>query len=182
MATLPDVIDLLLEQHEHIKDLFAQVESTDTESRAERFDELRRFLAVHETAEEMVVHPRLRREDDRSSHVVEDRLTEEHTAKEALSHLDDMDVDDPAFMQQFASLKTQVLAHARNEEREEFPLLRSKVDQAELTKMAKAVKATEAIAPTRPHPGVESSTANLMVGPIASVIDRTRDAIREAMR
>ena len=85
-------------------------------------------------------------------------------------------------MQQFVSLKTQVLAHAQNEEREEFPLLRSKVDQAELTKMAKAVKATEAIAPTRPHPGVESGTANLMVGPIASVIDRTRDAIRAAMR
>ena len=43
--------------------------------------------------------------------------------------------------------------------------------------MAKAVLAAEAIAPTRPHAGVESAKANFMVGPFASMLDRARDAI-----
>jgi hypothetical protein len=47
--------------------------------------------------------------------------------------------------------------------------------------MASAVRAAEAMAPTHPHPGVESMTANLMAGPIASVVDRTRDAVRAVL-
>ena len=45
-----------------------------------------------------------------------------------------------------------------------------------------AVLAAEAIAPTRPHAGVESAKANFMVGPFASMLDRARDAIAAAVR
>jgi hypothetical protein len=48
--------------------------------------------------------------------------------------------------------------------------------------MAKAVQAAEAIAPTRPHAGVESATANFAVGPFASMLDRARDLIGAALR
>lgn len=48
--------------------------------------------------------------------------------------------------------------------------------------MAKAVKAAEAMAPTRPHPGVESATANVALGPVAALMDRTKDAVRKAMK
>jgi hypothetical protein len=44
------------------------------------------------------------------------------------------------------------------------------------------VRAAEAIAPTRPHPGVESPMANLAVGPFVSLLDRVRDAIKAALR
>ncbi|MGX1274262.1 hypothetical protein RKD18_007456 [Streptomyces phaeoluteigriseus] len=37
------------------------------------------------------------------------------------------------------------------------------------------------MAPTRPHPGVESATANVALGPVAALMDRTRDAVRSAM-
>ena len=47
--------------------------------------------------------------------------------------------------------------------------------------MAGAVRAAEAIAPTRPHPGVESAALNFAVGPFASMLDRARDALSEAM-
>jgi hypothetical protein len=37
-------------------------------------------------------------------------------------------------------------------------------------------------APTHPHPLVGSSmTTNMMAGPLASVLDRTRDAVRAAL-
>jgi hypothetical protein len=43
--------------------------------------------------------------------------------------------------------------------------------------MGRAVELAEAIAPTRPHAGVESQISNLMAGPFAAMIDRARDAI-----
>ena len=48
-------------------------------------------------------------------------------------------------------------------------------------RMARAVEAAEAIAPTRPHPGVESPIANLALGPVVAVVDKARDAIRKVL-
>jgi hypothetical protein len=90
-------------------------------------------------------------------------------------------VTDPGFADRFATLLRAVLAHADSEEREEFPLLQENTDQKTLVRMASAVRAAEAMAPTHPHPGVESMTANLVAGPIASLVDRTRDAVRAAL-
>jgi hypothetical protein len=44
--------------------------------------------------------------------------------------------------------------------------------------MAKALRAAETVAPTRPHPAIDSPAKNLALGPAAAAIDRTRDAIR----
>jgi hypothetical protein len=47
----------------------------------------------------------------------------------------------------------------------------------ELERMCRAAKLAEAIAPTRPHAGVESQIANMLAGPFAAMLDRARDAI-----
>lgn len=175
-----DVVALLIDQHRRIRELFAAVSDGAAEDRQQRFEELRRLLAVHETAEEMVVHPRARLGEGGHS-VVDARLTEEHAAKEALSELDGMRVTDAGFDARFEKLRTAVLAHADKEEAEEFPLLLSDTDEKTRATMAAAVLAAEAIAPTHPHPGVESATANFVVGPMASLVDRTRDAVRAVL-
>jgi hemerythrin superfamily protein len=176
-----DVVELLLEQHDHIRSLFASVQSSKTAAKQARFEELRRFLAVHETAEELVTHPRARTADG-GNEVVDARLEEETESKKILAELDGMSVDDPAFDARFSELRSAVLAHAKAEEQHEFPLLRADNDERMLDKMAQAVRAAEAIAPTHPHPSVGSSmTTNLMAGPLASVIDRTRDAVKKVM-
>ena len=58
-ARLPegDVVRVLLEQHARIRDLFAEVKNSQGEQKQSRFDELRALLAVHETAEEIIVRP-----------------------------------------------------------------------------------------------------------------------------
>lgn len=180
-AAHDDVVALLLGQHDRIRRLFDQVAAAATsEARQERFDELRRLLAVHETAEEMVTHPRARMAQ--GNEVVDALLEEEHGAKEMLAELDGMGVDQPGFDTAFARLRTAVLSHAEHEERDEFPLLRADNDAATLRLMAKAVRAAEAIAPTHPHPRAgESLTTNAALGPIASVVDRTRDAVRAVL-
>ena len=75
-----------------------------------------------------------------------------------------------------------IVTHAEREESEEFTKLQRNLDPDTLKHMAAAVKAAEAIAPTRPHAGVESATANFAVGPFASMLDRARDLMARATR
>ncbi len=176
-----DVVSLLMRQHGDIRNLFDEVEATKGEERRAAFRRLVRLLAVHETAEEEVVHPFARRCLPGGRRVVEDRLAEEKAAKETLAALDDLDTDDPTFMPQLLKLRKDVQEHARAEERYEFTHIRRSTDITELASMAKAVKAAEAMAPTRPHPGVESAAANMTLGPVVALMDRTKDAVRKAM-
>ncbi len=177
-----DVVDLLKQQHEHIRSLFTAIDNASGEAKQERFEELRAFLAVHETAEELVIHPAARLAEG-GNDVVDARLEEETEAKKMLADLDGMKVTDLGFAERLASLRVAVLAHAEAEEQQEFPLLRADNDDKTLRRMATAVRAAEAIAPTHPHPSVGSSmTTNLMAGPLASLIDRTRDAVKAALK
>jgi hypothetical protein len=74
-----------------------------------------------------------------------------------------------------------VLEHAKQEETEEFPVLTRQLDDDDLMRMGRAVRAAEAIAPTHPHPGVESAKLNFALGPFASMLDRARDLIGHAV-
>lgn len=172
-----DVVDFLVSQHEQIKSLFAQTLSASGRSREEAFIELRRLLAVHETAEEEVVHPRAKRKVSNGAAVVDKRLHEEHEAKTALQKLEKLDVDSEEFTRLLTELRDAVIDHAEHEERDEFAQLGQELSSDELERMGRAAKLAEAIAPTRPHAGVESQAANLAAGPFAAMLDRARDAI-----
>jgi len=175
-----NVVSFLKSQHEEIKRLFGEVAGTTGKGRAAAFLELRRLLAVHETAEEEVVHPHARNVIANGDSVVDARLKEEYEAKKMLAELESLDVDSAEFVSKFTILKAAVLAHAENEEQQEFPGVQAETDPARLERMARAVKMAESLAPTRPHPGTESPMANLLVGPFASMLDRARDAFRRA--
>ncbi|OBA59462.1 hemerythrin [Mycobacterium sp. 1100029.7] len=177
-----EVVAFLKAQHNLIEDMFDEVlHATDPQAREEPFIALRQLLAVHETAEEMVVHPRVRREADAGDAVVDPRLKEEHEAKELLSHIEKLDVTSQEFIDELLKLREAVLNHAEQEENDEFPYLERELDTDDLKRMTTAVRAAQAIAPTRPHPGVESAKLNFAVGPFASMLDRARDAIRQAV-
>ncbi|MGK5631289.1 hemerythrin domain-containing protein [Streptomyces sp. URMC 123] len=180
-ATDDDVVALLMRQHGDIRNLFDEVELATGDARRDAFRRLVRLLAVHETAEEEVVHPFARRRVPGGDEVVDDRLAEERAAKETLAALDGMATDDPDFLPRLRKLRADVQEHARAEERYEFIHIRRGAEPAMLASLAKGVKAAEAMAPTRPHPGVESATANVALGPVAALMDRTRDAVRRAM-
>src|SRR5688572_16312362 len=127
-----DVITEVLRDHEEIKSLFGRVSGASGGAKRDAFEALVRKIAVHETAEEEVVHPAVRT----SAHeVVEERLAEEHEGKEVLSELERMGVDDPRFDATFSQFERAVLAHASNEEREEHPRLRQAVEAERLQQM-----------------------------------------------
>lgn len=177
-----DVVELLLGQHQQIRDLFAEVRTAQSgQPRREAFERLVRMLAVHETAEEMVVHPAARSAVEGGGDVVDDRIAEEREAKEMLKALESMDVEDPGFPRRLDELRRAVLDHAAHEEAYEFRYLRRAYDDERLRTMAGAVRAAERFAPTHPHPGVESAKANVAGGPALALFDRVKDAVRQAM-
>jgi hemerythrin superfamily protein len=177
-----EVIAFLKAQHNLIEDMFDQVlHASDPQAREKPFVQLRQLLAVHETAEEMVVHPRVRREVDAVDSIVNARLEEEHAAKEMLSKIEKIDITSQQFIDELTKLRDAVLDHALHEEKYEFPKLEQQLDADELKRLTSAVRAAEAIAPTRPHAGVESPMLNFAVGPFASMIDRARDLIEHGL-
>ena len=180
-ASDADVVALLMRRHGDVRNLFDEVERTAGDERRAAFRNLVRLLAVHETAEEEVIHPFIRGSVPDGGRIVDDRLAEEREAKELLSRLDGMDTDDPKFLPELQTLRTDVMRHARAEERYEFIHVRRHADQARLSAMATALRAAEAMAPTHPHPGTESAAGNLALGPLAALVDRTRDAVRKAL-
>jgi hypothetical protein len=172
-----DVVKFLEEQHDQIESAFEQVLSSSGEQRRNLFVALRRLLAVHETAEEEIVHPAARRALPTGDVIVDARLQEENEAKKILAELEDVDVGSAEFERQIVLLQSSVLLHARAEEQNEFEQLAGLLDTERLEKMRKAVSFAESVAPTRPHPGVESAAANILAGPFAAMLDRARDAI-----
>ncbi|MET8280383.1 hemerythrin domain-containing protein [Micromonospora sp. NPDC005174] len=175
-----DVVDLLLAQHAQVEQLFLLVIGGTGDTRRDAFDDLVKLLAVHETAEEEVVHPLARTlPGGGGDAMVDDRLDEERQAKETLKTLIDGGVDADGFDTGIILLRDAVLTHARYEERYEFPLLRQHVPADRLRSLATAVRGAQATAPTRPHPSAQSATGNLAAGPALAIIDRVRDALRK---
>lgn len=183
MTTTPqeeDVITLLVRQHGEIRTLFDELGTATGKDRETAFRSLVRLLSVHETAEEELVHPAARRTEG-GDVVVEARVAEERRAKELLVTLDRIGPEAEGFDTLLLQLRDDVLAHAGHEEREEFPRLRTEYDAERLKSLAAAVRAAELIAPTRPHPGVESPAANFLLGPPTAIADKVRDLIRNTL-
>jgi hypothetical protein len=185
-----DAIDLLMGQHARIEDLFRAVLTQTGGAKRAAFDDLVRLLSMHETAEEEVIHPLARRRlnADTGEAVIGQRLAEEREAKQLLAGLVDLAERedggglDESFDRELLRLRMMVLTHARKEERCEFGRLRHSVSADRLRTLAGAVRAAEALAPTRPHPSLVSPAANIALGPALAVADRVRDVLRDVRR
>lgn len=177
-ALLPedDVIGILLSQHARIRDLFAGVRTARGDAKRAKFDELRALLAVHETAEEIILRPVAKKEAGEKE--AEARDKEEAEANKALAELERMDIDGPGFAEKLDELEKAVGEHADHEEREEFPPLRARCSAEQLRSMGSRLLTAEKAAPTHPHPVTAGSpAAQWTAGPFASLLDRARDAL-----
>jgi hemerythrin superfamily protein len=183
-AQLPegDVIRVLLEQHARIRELFTDLKAAMGGHKRQAFDELRALLAVHETAEEMVLRPISKGAAGEA--VVTARNKEEEEATKVLKDLERMDITSNLFGRKIAILETMVLQHAENEENEEFPHVLAQCDAEMRQSMGKALKGAESIAPTHAHPSTagESAAAHMVIGPFMSLVDRARDALSRSGR
>lgn len=171
-----DVVRILLEQHDQVRDLFARILEAPAADRGELFDELRALLAVHETGEELVLRPKAK--GDEWKRVASERNQEENEANRVLADLESLDTATEAFQDKLTAFQTAVEQHAAAEEAQEFPQVLESLDDAERQKLGKRLLAAEKLAPTHPHPSAAGSpAAQALTGPFAAMVDRVRDAL-----
>jgi hemerythrin superfamily protein len=176
-----DFVRIVLEQHTRIRELFGQVHRATGKDKQETFDELRRLLAVHEAAEEMIVRP-VTRTATGGGRVATARNHEEHLAAHLLANLENTDVSSAKFSTGLSEFEKKVVEHAEHEETEELPLIVKTRGEQQRVLLGRALQAAQTIAPTHPHPTAAGSTAaQYVLGPFASLLDHARDALKKAM-
>jgi hemerythrin superfamily protein len=176
-----ELVAAVLEDHADIQSLMNDVENSVGDRRQENFEQLVAKLAVHETAEEEVVHP-LTRKVAGNETVVDQRLDEESKGKKALAELEKMGSGAPEFQAKFDHLRDEVLRHAENEEQKEHPLLAS-ADEDQLARATTLFRGAQKIAPTHAHAHAPTgAVGNAVIGPFVAMVDRTRDAIRDVTK
>jgi hemerythrin superfamily protein len=161
------VLELLTAQHVRMNRLCDRAAGSTGDEAHMAFGDLALLIAVHEIAEEQMIHPLVRRlrPDD---HLADRLLDEESRISDALSdavraaahgHLDDT----------IGGLRDMVTAHSRREEHDEFPPLRKNVPLQERRDMGQAVRAAQAAA------AAEAGPRDSL--PVAQTADRVRDAL-----
>ncbi len=172
-----EIVGLLSEDHNAVKALFGEVVDTEPSGRAELFWKLTEQLVRHEVAEEVTVYPALR-DLPEGDLIAEARLAEQSEAEEKLARLEKMDATAPEFLSELVELRGAVLQHATSEEQQVFPLLEAQPSEWRVTR-GQRYKAAKLAAPTHPHPNAPNTPpGNLVLGPVAAVFDRIRDAAR----
>jgi hemerythrin superfamily protein len=133
LVTSTDVVAFLTEQHEQLKTLMPTVLQSQGPDRLNSFAQVRAVLAAHEALEQEAVHPRA--EAEVGQEVVQARLDEEAAAEKAIADLEGLDVDSDDFVTGYTKLCADVVAHAENEEHQEFNKLSGDFTEAQMARI-----------------------------------------------
>jgi len=177
-----DVIEILTHDHREVEQMFAELDrlhgAADEQSQSRRKDLAEQVtieLVRHSVAEEVALYPKVK---EKVSEAEAERAKREHAeAEETMKRLEKLSPSDSGFEAELTTLMTEVRKHVAEEEGEMFPHLRVIFSQEELVDIGKQVEAVKKLAPTRPHPSApDTPPGNLVLGPIAGLFDRLRDA------
>jgi hemerythrin superfamily protein len=158
-----EAVDFLLNQHAQIRAGLREVASAHGPAKAAAFADLRRLITVHETAEQEVLHPRMKEFADVTS-----LLGQERHGTELLAELDRLDPASDEFDSRFTRLAVEIIAHADHEELDEFPLVRERLDADERHRMGHALRVAEVAASRSPQPAAAP-------GAVAAIVERVRE-------
>ena len=181
MAGKTTVIEKLLEDHQEVRQMFARFDTADRSDWWDIFQSLTNDLVRHEVVEEEIVYPVVRKELPDGDRLANARISEQSEAEELLSTIEKKGAGDRDFAAHLTKLRAAVLEHAQAEERTVFAPLARAVDRERLEKMGEQYDRAKSMAPTHPHPHApDTPPGNVMLGPVAALADRFRDAMRKA--
>jgi hemerythrin superfamily protein len=176
MSQNKDVVSRIRAQHDKVRRLFEEAAEPGDEA-ADAFRALVRLLAVHETAEEIVVYPTLNslgREARAAAHA---RKVEERRCKIELAELEGTARNSAEFANRLESLRVAVETHAAAEEGEVLPILEDRCSAGRLQAIDRLFVGAQLVAPTHAHRlAPVGAVGNLAVGPMVGMFDRFRDA------
>ncbi len=169
-----DLAAVLHDHHERIDQMLGNVASAAGDDRRAVFWWLRRFLAAHDAAEQVFIHPWAPTEPGDEA-LPAPRLLEESTAADLIARLEEIDVDSGEFERLLAELHLTIGKHARAEELQELPQIVEATQPAEIDRMRQALDHVDVLVSHRNGPLGER------VRPYASVLASAKTEFR-AMR
>ncbi|MER7764581.1 hemerythrin domain-containing protein [Streptomyces sp. NPDC097619] len=174
-----DVVRELTADHEEMREHFRDLsEVGDPASRRVLADRLTIALVRHCAAEEEHFYPAVRAHLDGGDLVADKELADHARAEALLKRLGELDAGGPEFARCLDELRTDVLAHLRDEEENLFPTLRHNCPQPLLDDLGDRVRRAKRFGPTRPHPdGPATPPANRIADPALGLVDRARDLV-----
>jgi hypothetical protein len=129
-----DAIQLLKSDHDKVKKLLSEGESTTErgeKTRTELFATIKGELIVHERIEEEIFYPALR-DHPKAKEIVLEGYEEHHVVDTIMSELEETPVTDQTWGAKFKVMKENIEHHIEEEEGEMFKQARSVFDRSEL--------------------------------------------------
>ena len=143
-----DAIAMLKEDHDKVKGLLAQLESTTergVKTRQELFATIKGELTVHEIIEEEIFYPELKAHP-KARDIVLEGYEEHHVVDLLMGELEGLDVSDETWGAKAIVMKENVEHHIDEEEGEMFSKARQVFDRAELVDLGERMATRKASA------------------------------------
>lgn len=179
MSERHDMVSVLVEDHEEVKQLFRDIETAnDAKTRRDKADQVTAELVRHSVAEEMYLYPTARNAIPNGDRLADDEIQEHAEAEELLKRWEKLDGDDPEFMSVFKEMSQAVLDHIQEEEDELFPELQTALDANQQKDLGEKIQKAKKLAPTRPHPSApDGPPLDKVLGAPMGIVDRIRDTM-----
>lgn len=174
------IVARLRADHQQVEKLFGRISGATGKGLEELFCELTNELVRHEVAEETIVYPVVRQMVPNGERLADARIKEQAEAEQLLSEMEKEGTDSKTFSGHLEKLQKAVLEHAGKEEELVFAPLDEKLDNDRKNQLGDVYERAKAGAPTHPHPHApDTPPGNLVAGPVAAIVDRTRDAMQK---
>jgi hemerythrin superfamily protein len=173
-----DVLVELTKDHDEMREMFTALRgSVPGEEQQETVRRLTVEVVKHAVAEETHLYPLMRKVLPGGGELTDHEIDEHAQVEELLKKLEKLDPTDAEYQPTLNKVMDDLEHHARDEEANVFPELRSTLPESELLKLGNRIRRTKKLAPTHPHPAAPDIPPwNKLAGPMAGLVDRARDA------
>jgi hemerythrin-like domain-containing protein len=159
---MPDVFDVLRQDHSEVKQLLARLEKErpgpdagkgKLADRKEKATKLITDESKHEAVEEMFFWPAVRDKLQDGDKLAGHATSQENEAKEVLAKLDTLEPGSDEFEKLLAVFTAAAREHIEFEETQVWPKLRKALSKQEATEIGKQLREGKKTAPDKPEPG-----------------------------
>lgn len=138
-----DALSLLKEDHDKVKKMLDELESTTergVKTREQLFTKVRQELEVHETIEEQIFYPALKNHP-KTKEIALEAYEEHHVVDTIMAEIGDLAYDDETWGAKFTVMKENLEHHIEEEEGEMFRQAKQVFDKDELTQLGEQMMA-----------------------------------------
>lgn len=137
-----NALELLKEDHNKVKKLLEQTDSTTergVKTRADLFSKIKREMVIHEAIEEQIFYPALK-EHAKAKEIVLEGYEEHHVVDQIMAELEGVEFESETWGAKFTVMKENIEHHIEEEEDEMFDKAREVLSKEELQDLAEKMQ------------------------------------------